>query len=206
MATRTPQTEAPETPAAAAQTRPDTFNGFDTAALGGLIESLKEHPDAGRVTFFSESRWEDGARVSTRLSGYEIDGELQHQNERRHVVVTDEPVEFGATDTAPAPPEQLMAALGSCISATANAYATLKGIRLTRLEVAVESDADLHGFAGLDANVRPGLSGIRTAITIAGEADEEALREVALLGYQFSLIRDTLHDGVPVTPGIAVVD
>lgn len=184
----------------------DTFNGFDTAVLGGLVDTLKEHPDGGRVTFFSSSRWENGARVSTHLSGYSIDGELHHQNEREHVVVSDEPVEFGAGDSAPAPPEELMAAMGSCIAATANAYGALKGIRLTRIEVDIESDVDLHGFAGLDAGVRPGLGDMRIAITIAGDADGEMLREIALLGYQFSLIRDTVQNSVRLKPDVQVAD
>lgn len=207
MATKAARSETAREPSApAADPGARTFNGFDTTVLGGLVELLQQDPAAGRVTFLADSRWEDGARVSTRVTGYRIDGELHHQDERDHVLVSDEPVEFGAADTAPAPPEQLMAALGSCIAATASAYAALRGIQLSRMDVAVESHVDLHGFAGLDANVRPGLSEIRTAITIAGDADEETLRELALLGYQFSVVRDTIQKGVPVKPSIIVAD
>lgn len=201
MATRT----SPD-PATAGEPTAAAFNGLDTAILEGVVDMLKQNPDGGRATFFANSHWEDGARVSTRLTGYKIDDELLGQNEREHVIVADEPVEFGAADTAPAPPEMLMAAMASCIAATANTYAALKGVRLTRLDISVESDVDLHGFAGLDAGVRPGLAEIRTRITVAGDADDDVLREIALLGHQFSVTRDTVQNGTSVRPDVRVVN
>ncbi len=179
-------------------------NGFDTTALGGLVEVLRQHPEGGRVTFLSTTAWEDGARVTTQVSGYEIDGQLHHQNERRFEVVGDEPSEFGAADTAPAPPEMLMHAVANCILATANAYAALQDVHLTRLEAAIESDVDLHGMFGLDADVRSGLNALRIRVTIAGDADEATLREMIALGLEHSPIRDTVEKGVTVTPEITV--
>lgn len=180
-------------------------NGFDTAVLGGLVETLKQHPEGGRATFSARSEWREGTPgVSTRLAGYEVDGELLHADDREYFVRSDEYVELGSTGTAPGPGELLMSAVCSCITATARAYAAVKGVRLNRLEVALDGDMDLHGMFGLDANVRPGLSELRATITIAGDADEDALREVALLGYQFSPVRDSVHNGVPVTPAVVV--
>lgn len=192
--------------AAPGQAATAVTNGFDTDVLGGLLETLKQHPEGGRATFFSRSRWQDGTTgVSTRLASYEIDGELHHEGEREHFVTTDEYVELGSTDTAPGPGEVLMAAVGSCIATTTRAYAALRGLRLTRVDVTTEGDLNLQGMLGLDAGVRPGLSELRITVTIAGEGDEEALREVALLGYQFSPVRESVHQGVPVKPDVVVV-
>lgn len=187
--------------------RPTTrTNGFDLDTLGGLFDHLKEHPESGRATFFSRSEWEDGnPGVSTRVAGYVIDGERRHEGEREHIVRSDEYAEFGSTDTGPGPGELLMAALASCITATTRAYAATKGVRLSRAEVAIEGDLNLQGMFGLDAAVRPGMSVLRITITLAGSADEEALREVALLGYQFSPVRDSVSDGVPMDPDVRVV-
>lgn len=183
-----------------------TTNGFDTATLGGLYNTLKDHPEGGRATFFTRSRWEDGtAGVSTRMAGYEIDGELHHEDEREHVVRTDEYVEFGSTDTAPGPGEMMMAALGSCIATTTRAYGAMKGLRLSRAEVTVEGDLNLQGMFGLDAGARPGMTGLRVTMTVAGDADEDALREVALLGYQFSPVRESVAGGVPTEPDLRIV-
>lgn len=184
---------------------PDRLNGFDTTVLGALFETLKEHREGGRATFYSCSSWRDDAPgVSSGLAGYEIDGELLHDDEREHVVRSDEYVELGSTDTAPSPAELLMVAVGSCITATTRAYAAFRGIRLSRCETAVEGDLDLHGMFGLDPNVGVGMSELRVTIGIAGDADAEALRELALLGYQFSPVRNSVHDGVPVTPDVEV--
>lgn len=183
----------------------DVLNGFDTATLGALFETLEQNPEGGHGTFSTRTRWRDGDdRVSTRMTGYEIDGDRFHHREREHVVETDELREIGSTDTASSPGELLLSAVGSCITATTRAYAASKGIRLTHVDVALEGDAKFHGMFGLDASVRPGMSQLRATIRVAGDADEEALREVALLGYQFSPVRETVHNGAPVTPEVEI--
>lgn len=182
------------------------LNGFETATLGALFEALEQNPDGGHATFSTSTRWRDGdERVSTRMSGYELDGERVHEEERAHLVETDELGEMGSTDTVPSPGELLMSAVGSCIATTTRAYAAAKGIRLTRVDVALEGDAKFHGMFGLDADVRAGLRELRATIRVAGEADDEALREVALLGYEFSPVRETVHNGTPVIPDVEVV-
>lgn len=97
---------------------PVVVNGLDTQQLGGVLEMLKNDEDAGKVTFFSRSTWQDGMRAFTTFTGYEIDGEMQHQNSREFVLLGDEGVELGGTDTAPGAVEELMYALGTCIIAS----------------------------------------------------------------------------------------
>lgn len=60
----------------------ETINGLDTAALGGLVELLKNNPQGGRVTFASRSQWQDGARVFTRIGGFRVDGQAAHEDRR----------------------------------------------------------------------------------------------------------------------------
>jgi uncharacterized OsmC-like protein len=174
------------------------MNGLDTTVLGGLVQALRGDPRAGRVTFATRSRWQDGARVLTRVAGYRIDGQPARQDERRFVLLSDEPTELSGTDAAPGPAEQLMHALASCIAATISANAAFQGVALDRLEVAVEGDIDLHGIFGLDGNVRPGFGELRASIGIAGDADAATLREIADRGLRSSPIRDSVRYGVPV--------
>lgn len=184
---------------------PGVVNGFDPTTLRTFFEALEADPDGGRATFSTRTRWEEGdERVATRIRGYRIDGERLHDDEREHRVESDEYVEIGSTDSASSPGELLMSAVGSCITATTRAYAAMKGIRLTRLEIGVDGDVKLHGMFGLDAGTRAGFGQLRTTIRIAGDAGEDALREVALLGYQFSPVRETVHNGAPVTPEVEV--
>jgi uncharacterized OsmC-like protein len=180
-------------------------NGLNTATLSSLVETLKKNPEKGRVTFYSDSRWQDGMRSFTGFAGYRIDGKLVHEKNRRFELLGDEGVELSGTDAAPGAIEELMYALGTCIIAAANANAALMGVKLTRLEIKAESDLDLHGVFALDPNVRPGISNMRMAITISGDADKETLKKIAMLGYQYSPVSDTTQNGIKFTPVVHVV-
>lgn len=198
-------------PPAAGQSADDAtgstvVNGLDTEQLGGVIGMLEENEDAGRVTFFSRTRWQNGMRAFTTFTGYEIDGELHHENSRQFTLLGDEGVELSGTDTAPGAVEELMYALGTCIVAAGNANAALRGIELTRFDVDLESDIDLHGLFALDPEVRPGILELRADIRIAGDGSEEQLREIAELGFQYSPVSESIRNGVNVVPDVTVTD
>lgn len=180
-------------------------NGLNTTALGGLIDMLKEDSASGRVTFFSKGKWQDGMRSLHSFTGYKIDGKMHHQTTRQFVLLGDEGVELSGTDAAPGAVEELMYAVGTCITAAANANAALMGVKLRRFEIDIESDIDLHGLFALDEKVRPGISEMRIKITIAGDADEETLQKIAMLGYKFSPVSDSVRNGVSAKPEVVVV-
>jgi uncharacterized OsmC-like protein len=179
-------------------------NGLNTTALNGLIDTMKKNPDKGRVTFYSKSRWQDGMRSFTGFTGYKIDGTMVHEKTREFVLLGDESVELSGTDAAPGAVEELMYAVATCVIAASNVNAALMGVKLTRLDVDIESDLDLHGLLALDPNVRAGLTNVRMKITIAGDADEETLKKVAMLGYQYSPVSETTRNGIKFTPVITV--
>jgi uncharacterized OsmC-like protein len=77
-------------------------------------------------------------------------------------------------------------------------------VELSRLEVEMESDLDLHGLFALDPDVRPGVFEMRVDITIDGDADEETLKEIAMLGYQYSPVSDTIRNGLKFPPVVSV--
>ena len=182
----------------------DIVNGLNTAALGGLIDHLKDNSDKGRVTFYSNSEWQDGMRSFTSFRGYTIDGQMQHQNERNFVLLGDEGVELSGTDAAAGAVEELMYAVGTCIIAAGNANAALMGVKLTKFRIEMESDLDLHGLFALDENVRPGILELRMKMTIAGDADDETLRKIANLGYTYSPVSNSVRKGVNAVPEIVV--
>jgi uncharacterized OsmC-like protein len=179
-------------------------NGLNTTALNSLIDTMKKNPDKGRVTFYSKSRWQDGMRSFTGFTGYRIDGTMVHEKTRQFVLLGDEASELSGTDAAPGAVEELMYAVSTCVIAAANMNAALMGVKLTRLDVDIESDLDLHGLLALDPNVRAGITNMRMGITIAGDADEETLKKIATLGYEFSPVSETTRNGIKFTPVITV--
>lgn len=181
-------------------------NGFNTTQLGGLIENLKENPEAGSVIFRCQTQWQDGARAFHHFSDYSIDGQTVHEDSRKFVVLSDEPSEFGVSDAAPGPAEQLLGAVAGCVTATTNAFASLKGVEITGLEVVVDGDLNLQGMFALRDDVAIGFKNIRVQTSISGNAPESKLREMAELGYIYSPIRNTVSHGVPVELNVKVED
>ena len=182
----------------------NTVNGLNTDALGGLIGMLKEDPSKGQVTFYSNSEWQDGMRSFTTFSGYKIDGTMYHSNERQFVMLGDEGVELSGTDAAAGAVEELMYAMGTCIIAAGNANAALMGVKLSKFIVNMESDLDLHGLFALNPEVRPGILELRVMITVGGDTDDETLKKIAMLGYDFSPVSNSVQKGVKVIPDIVI--
>ncbi len=186
------------------RSEPTVVNGLDVAVLRGLEGALKANPPLGFVTFFSDTEWQDGMRSFTSFTGYRIHGRVQHEQERHFVLLGDEGVEFSGTDAAPGAIEELMHAIGASITALANMNAAFMGVRLTQFEVALECDIKMHGMFALNPDVRPGIIDARATITIAGDADEDTLREIAMAGYNFSPVSDSVRNGVTMTSTIVV--
>jgi len=174
----------------------EVVNGLNTKTLRDLAESLKKDQSSGRATFYSDTEWQTGMKSLTTISGYKIDGKMKKSQERKFALQGDEMNEISGTDTAPGAVEEMMYAVGTCIAAAANANAAMMGVKLSKIEVALESDIDIHGLMGLDPKVRPGILDFRTTITIAGNADEAKLKEIAMKGYQLSPVSDTVRNGV----------
>jgi uncharacterized OsmC-like protein len=184
------------TPEPIISTPANTFNGLNTQALNELALHLKKSPESGKVTFFSNTNWQEGMCCITSITGYKIDERMLHENDRKFNLVSDELADLNGSDTAPGAVEEMMYAIGTCIAASANANAALMGIKLTKLEVSLESDLDLHGMMNINSIIRPGILSFRTKIKIAGNATDDVLKKIALAGYRLSPVYDTILHGV----------
>ncbi|MGA2320927.1 MAG: OsmC family protein [Solirubrobacteraceae bacterium] len=80
--------------------------------------------------------------MSFSASARRIEDTLRHEVDvnGRHMIITDEPVALGGTDTGPAPHELLPATLASCIATMISMYARSKGWPLSGFSVDVEYD------------------------------------------------------------------
>ncbi|MGZ6636920.1 MAG: OsmC family protein [Solirubrobacteraceae bacterium] len=140
----------------------------------------------------------------TRASISEFYGAGREDTSRTEPFVVDagEPPVLLGENEAPNAPEYVLHALAACLTGTIVYHAAARGIALEGLECTIEGDVDLHGFLGLDENVRPGYEGIRVAFKASGDFDDEQLAELAsLTGY--SPVRDIVSNPVPIAIDVA---
>jgi len=84
-------------------------------------------------------------------------------------VQTDMPPATGGSGSGPAPGWLLRASLASCTATTIAMRAATLGVKLTTLEVTVESFSDHRGMLGLDDQVSAGLSPITARVKVGAE-------------------------------------
>jgi uncharacterized OsmC-like protein len=161
-------------------------------AVRGAREYLTAHPDeAAYIDSPANARLESGLRVSV-------------QGPDGASVSTDMPVSVGGGGSAASAGWLMRAAHAACVATLVAMRAAEEGVRLGRLEVAVDSDSDDRGILGApsaeEAKVPPGP--IRSRVRISLSADgvsEEALHQIATWGWQHCPVDDAMRRAVPVT-------
>lgn len=165
-------------------------------AVRGAREYLTAHPDeAAYIDSPANARLESGLRVSV-------------QGPDGASVSTDMPASVGGGGTAASAGWLMRAAHAACAATLVAMRAAEEGVRLTRLEVAVDSDSDDRGILGVVSaeeaeeaeEVPPGPIRSRVRISLAAEgASEEALQLIAAWGWQHCPVDDAMRRAVPVT-------
>jgi uncharacterized OsmC-like protein len=116
-------------------------------------------------------------------------------------VVVDEPLHLFGENTAPAPGEIALSALGGCLAVGITAVATWKNVRLSKLELRLEGDIGNPAAWGAGgAEKKPeemGFQEIRVAVTIEGDASREQLDEIVRQANYFSPVANTMRNPIP---------
>ena len=162
-------------------------------ALVAASAYLGEPPDEAAYTdSLATAVLEGGLRVA--VTG--PDGE---------VVRTDMPRSVGGTATAPSAGWLLRAAEAACVATLIAMRAASRGVRLTRLEVAADSQSDDRGILGLAADVPPGPLSVRIAVRAAAEGVPAAeLRSIVTWGIDHCPVLDAVRRAVPVQAEITL--
>jgi len=159
-------------------------------AVRGAREYLTAHPDEAAYTDSpANARLESGLRVSV-------------QGPDGASVSTDMPASVGGGGTAASAGWLMRAAHAACVATLVAMRAAEEGVRLTRLEVAVDSDSDDRGILGAVTadEVPPGPIRSRVRISLAADgASEEALHTIATWAWQHCPVDDAMRRAVPVT-------
>lgn len=108
-------------------------------------------------------------------------------------LTTDMPPAMGGEASGPNPGWLFRSSLASCTATVIAMRAAQLSVTLSRLEVTVEGESDNRGLLGLDDSVSAGLGGLRTRVTIGGDAPPDKLREIVAWGDAHSPIACTVR-------------
>lgn len=122
-------------------------------------------------------------------------------------VVVDEPLHLFGQNTAPAPGEIVLSALGGCLAVGITAVATWKNVKLSKLELFLEGDIGNSAAwgAGGAAKLPPemGFQKIRVKVVVEGDASREELDEIVRVANFYSPVANTMRNPIPFEIGLA---
>jgi uncharacterized OsmC-like protein len=181
------------------------INGINPQQLNGLLNTLKDHPDASEAKFFVKTEWKcedegDGGGFYVRSSckDFQVGGQTIQRN-NSYTMVFDYPPQFSGEGKGPLVCEGCMSSLGACITQTIVMHATARGISLDSITINLEGNMDLRGFTGLSTDTRPGAQGFRLNVNIKSTtASKEQISQLYEMGKKFSPAFDTLTNGTSV--------
>jgi uncharacterized OsmC-like protein len=174
-----------------------TVNGVDLDRLSGTIDAVSADPALARFQFRARNHWIDGGYSRSTIKDFYGAGQEDATRTEPFTVDADEPPVLLGQNRAPNTVEYVLHALAACVSGTIVYHAAARGIALDGVETTIQGDLDLHGFLGLDSNVRPGYEQIRVAIEVTGDFDDDQFAEIASL-IRYSPVRDIVSNPVPV--------
>ncbi len=160
-----------------------TLNGLRVDKINSILNSMRDDKEFLKaVTGPWKSRvvWQGGFKAKAYM--------------RKHAVEMDEPEGLDASDSAASAHEQLLSAVGSCLTVGYVLNATRRGVKIHDLEIAMEGNFDnILKWAGHAPGGNPGYPTVKAKCFVRADADEKVLREI----WQAAI------DGSPVTQTVA---
>ena len=149
------------------------LNGLHPEKLKDILDSFKQEEVFQAVSgpWRSRVRWDGGFRAKAYM--------------RTHTMEMDEPSDLDATDMAASAHEQLLSAIGGCMTVGFVLNATKQGIKIHDLEIALEGNFDnIRKWAGVEEG-NPGYGDIHAKVFVKADADERQISR------PYSLVEDT---------------
>jgi uncharacterized OsmC-like protein len=178
-----------------------TINGIDTGLVRDAVQQITEDPAKGIMKWLIVSKWQGGTRSDHAANDLTIGGQ---KLDRLFNIQIDEPAELAGTDKFDNPQEYLLSALNACMMVGYVAYASLLGIRLTKLEIHTGGDIDLRGFFDIDSSVSNGYESLQQTVHIAGDATPEQFADLHRQVLRTSVNYFNITQAVPVNSQMVV--
>ncbi len=170
-------------------------NGVNVDQLVETIGAVQAQPELAKFRFRSKNDWIDGGHCVSSIKGFYGVGAEDSSRKKTFNLECDHPNVLLGNDKAPTPPEVVLHALGSCLTAAMTYHAAANGIEIKSADSTLEGGVDLHGFLGLDPEVRNGFDGIKMVLKVRSDASAEQLENLA----KFSPVFDMITNPTPVS-------
>jgi uncharacterized OsmC-like protein len=172
-------------------------NGVNVSKLFETVGVIKEKPDIAKFNFKAKGRWINGGHNRTTIN--EFYGACQNfKRSQSFVFEKDEPPVLLGEDHGANPVEYVFAALDGCLTTSLIYHAAAQGIKIDEVETSFSGNLDLHGFLGLNENIRNGYEKIKVEFKIKADAPKEKLQELVQLAQKRSPVFDIVSHPTPV--------
>jgi uncharacterized OsmC-like protein len=180
----------------------NVVNGVSVTKLVQTVGVIQGNPSIANFNFRAKGRWINGGHNQTTINDFY--GACQtHSRNQPFVFDKDEPPVLLGTDQGANPVEYALAALNGCLTTSLIYHAAAQGISIDEVETTLSGDLDLHGFLGLDENVRNGYEKIKVNFRVKSDAPREKVRELVELAQKRSPVFDIVSHPTPVEVSLA---
>ena len=179
------------------QKKENIVNGVNVDKLFETVGVIKEKPEIAKFNFRAKGKWINGGHNRTIIN--EFYGACQYfKRSQPFVFEKDEPPVLLGEDHGANPVEYVFAALDGCLITSLIYHAAAQGIKIDEVETSFSGDLNLHGFLGLDENIRNGYEKIKVEFKIKADVPKEKLQELVELAQKRSPVFDIVSHPTPV--------
>ncbi len=177
---------------------PTADNGVDVAHLLGAKQALTDTPAAAKFQWRARCDWVRGTHSRTVIDSFSGLGE-EHMHRQMFAIDADHPEVFASQDNGATPPEIVLAALASCLTAGVASVATNRGVQLRSVSATVRGNMDLQGILGIDGDVRNGFQDISVSYDIDADASRADIEAIVAQSQKRSAVFDIVTNPTNVT-------
>lgn len=177
-------------------------NGVNIEALRGARQHLTDAPELAQFAWRATCEWVSGTHSRSTVTGFSGLGQ-DHAHRQPYTLDADHPEVFASEDNGVTPPEMVLAALASCLTAGVATVASHRGVQLRSVTATIEGNMDLQGILGIDSDVRNGYDGIKVTYAIDADASKADIEAIVAQSQKRSAVFDIVAN--PTTIDVTVV-
>ncbi len=170
-------------------------NGVNVDQLVETIGHIQQQPELAKFEFRAKNNWIDGGHCVSSIKSFYGAGQEDTSREDAFTMECSHPPVLLGQNEAATPPEVVLHALTSCLTGAMVYHAAANGIDIKSTSASTTGNVDLHGFLGLDPEVRTGFNGIKVTLKVKSDASVEQLENLA----KFSPVFDIITNPTPVS-------